>query len=145
VGKRATDLLEAGSFQPEISSFRLHLAAEGKAEKTVRTYTEAVQWFAAAHLRQETDLTGWEEVGKQDIQRWVVWLLDSVLPSWMFYARNELIGRTTGRDRVGRIAHALDRESRSVTMAGRDGCARSAVRRAWVRGRPVGYGGALTD
>jgi hypothetical protein len=42
--------LDAGIFQPEISSFRLHLAAEGKAAKTVRTYTEAVQWFAAAHL-----------------------------------------------------------------------------------------------
>jgi integrase len=40
--------LDAGIFQPEISSFRLHLAAEGKAAKTVRTYTEAVQWFAAA-------------------------------------------------------------------------------------------------
>jgi site-specific recombinase XerD len=68
--------LDAGSFQPEISSFRLHLAAEGKAAKTVRTYTEAVQWFAGAHLRRETGLTGWEEVGRQDIQRWVVWLLD---------------------------------------------------------------------
>jgi hypothetical protein len=42
--------LDAGPFQPEIGSFRLHLAAEGKASKTVRTYTEAVQWFAAAHL-----------------------------------------------------------------------------------------------
>ena len=67
--------LDAGCFQPEISSFRLHLAAEGKAEKTVRTYTEAVQWFAGEHLRRETVLTGWEEVGKQDIQRWVVRLL----------------------------------------------------------------------
>ena len=53
--------LDAGCFQPEISSFRLHLAAEGKADKTVRTYTEAVQWFAGAHLRRETGLTGWEE------------------------------------------------------------------------------------
>jgi hypothetical protein len=40
--------LDAGPFAPEIGSFRLHLAAEGKAAKTVRTYTEAVQWFAAA-------------------------------------------------------------------------------------------------
>jgi hypothetical protein len=32
------------------SSFRLHLAAEGKAGKTVRTYTEAVRRFAAACL-----------------------------------------------------------------------------------------------
>ena len=61
--------LDAGCLQPEISSFRLHLAAEGKACKTVRTYTEAVQWFAAAHLRRETGLTSWAEVGKQDIQR----------------------------------------------------------------------------
>jgi hypothetical protein len=44
--------LDAGMFHPEISSFRLHLAAEGKAVKTVLTYTEAVQWFAAAHLRR---------------------------------------------------------------------------------------------
>ena len=43
--------LDAGCFQPEISSFRLHLAAEGKAAKTVRTYTEAVQWFAARLLQ----------------------------------------------------------------------------------------------
>src|ERR1700728_410296 len=42
--------LDAGPFAPEIGSFRLHLAAEGKAPKTVRTYTEAVAWFAAAHL-----------------------------------------------------------------------------------------------
>jgi hypothetical protein len=41
--------LDAGPFAPEIGSFRLHLAAEGKAAKTVRTYTEAVAWFAAAH------------------------------------------------------------------------------------------------
>jgi integrase len=32
--------------------FRLHLAAERKAGKTVRTYTEAMQWFAA-HLWRE--------------------------------------------------------------------------------------------
>ncbi|HEY6309720.1 MAG TPA: hypothetical protein VIY52_02785 [Streptosporangiaceae bacterium] len=42
--------LDVGPFAPEIGSFRLHMAAEGKAPKTVRTYTEAVQWFAAAHL-----------------------------------------------------------------------------------------------
>ena len=49
--------LDAGCFQPEISSFRVHLAAEGKAAKTVRTYAEAVQWFAAAYLLQETGRT----------------------------------------------------------------------------------------
>ena len=59
--------LDAGVLQPEISSFRLCLAAEGKSAKTIRTYCEAVQWFAAAHLRRETGLTSWEQVGKQDI------------------------------------------------------------------------------
>jgi integrase/recombinase XerD len=62
--------------QPEISSFRLHLAAEGKAAKTVRTYTEAAQWFAAACLLRKAGRTRWEEVGKQDVQEWMVWLLE---------------------------------------------------------------------
>ena len=42
--------LDAGILQAEISSFALHLAAGDKSAKTIRTYTEAVQWFAAAHL-----------------------------------------------------------------------------------------------
>ena len=46
-GSRQAKQLDARGWQPEISSFRLHLAAEGKAARTVRTYTEAVQWFAA--------------------------------------------------------------------------------------------------
>ena len=49
--------LDAGPFAPEIGSFRLHLtAAGGKAAKTVRTYTEAVAWFAVAHLIPRTSL-----------------------------------------------------------------------------------------
>jgi integrase/recombinase XerD len=35
-----------------------------------------VQWFAAAHLLRETDHAGWEEVGRQDVQRWIVRLLE---------------------------------------------------------------------
>jgi site-specific recombinase XerD len=68
--------LDAGGLQPEISSFRLHLAAEGKASKTVRTYTEAVQWLAAAYLCREVGSVGWEEVRRQDLREWIVWLLD---------------------------------------------------------------------
>jgi site-specific recombinase XerD len=64
--------LDAGTFQAEISSFALRLAAEGKAAKTIRTYTEAVQWFAAARLRRAS----WEQVDSQDIQQWMAWLLD---------------------------------------------------------------------
>ena len=65
--------LDAGTFQAEISSFPLRLAAEGKAAKTIRTYTEAVQWFAAAYLPEQAS---WEQVDSQDIQRWMTWLLD---------------------------------------------------------------------
>jgi site-specific recombinase XerD len=78
--------LDAGCFQPEISSFRLHLAAEGKAARTVRTYTEAVQWFAAARLSRAVGRTGWEEVRKQDVQEWMVWLLGRYSPA---YASNQ--------------------------------------------------------
>ena len=67
--------LDAGPFAPEIGSFRLHLAAEGKADKTVRTYTEAVQWFAAAHLIPRTGCTRWDQVSGHDVQRWLVHLL----------------------------------------------------------------------
>ena len=62
--------LDAGIFQAEISSFALRLAAEGKAAKTIRTYTEAVQWFAAARLPGQAS---WEQVGSQ---QWMTWLLD---------------------------------------------------------------------
>ncbi|HEY1617768.1 MAG TPA: hypothetical protein VGG25_09130 [Streptosporangiaceae bacterium] len=62
-------------FQPEIGSFRLHLAAQGKAVKTVRTYTEAVQWFAAAHLIPRTGCSRWDQVQGHDGRRWMVWLL----------------------------------------------------------------------
>jgi site-specific recombinase XerD len=65
--------LDAGIFQAEISSFALRLAAEGKAAKTIRTYTEAVQWFAAARLPGRAS---WEQVDRQDIQQWMTWLLD---------------------------------------------------------------------
>ena len=64
--------LDAGILQAEISSFALRLAAEGKAAKTIRIYTEAVQWFAAARLPGRAS---WEQVGRQDIQQWMAWLL----------------------------------------------------------------------
>ena len=75
--------LKAGSFQPAINSFTLHLNAEGKSPKTVRTYVEATQWFAAAHLRAKTD---WDEVTADDVRNWMVWLLHarySRLARWL--------------------------------------------------------------
>jgi len=61
--------------QAEINSFALRLAAEGKAAKTIRTYTEAVQWFAAAHLIPRTSHARWDQVSGHDVQRWLVHLL----------------------------------------------------------------------
>jgi hypothetical protein len=74
-GSRRRKPLTAGVFQAEISSFRLALAAEGKAAKTVRNYTEAVQWFAAAYLLPQTFCARWEQVSGQDVRWWMVWLL----------------------------------------------------------------------
>ena len=68
--------LDAGILQAEITSFALRLAAEGKAAKTIRTYTEAVRWFAATCLPGQASETSWAQVSSQDIQRWMAWLLD---------------------------------------------------------------------
>ena len=67
--------LDAGIFQAEISSFALRLAAEGKAAKTIQTYTEAVRWFAATCLPGHASRASWEQVSSRDIQRWMAWLL----------------------------------------------------------------------
>jgi hypothetical protein len=67
--------LNAGPFAPEIGSFRLHVAAEGKAPNTVRTYTVAVAWFARRSPDPCTRCTRWEQVSGHDMQRWLVYLL----------------------------------------------------------------------
>jgi integrase/recombinase XerD len=67
--------LDAGIFQAEIYSFALRLAAEGKAAKTIRTYTEAVQWFAATGASGRPGRGSWEQVTSRDVQRWMAWLL----------------------------------------------------------------------
>jgi site-specific recombinase XerD len=68
--------MDAGPLAADIASFRLHLAAENKAERTIRIYCEAVRWFAGAHLLCEMDKTRWEQVDAADVRRWTVWLLD---------------------------------------------------------------------
>jgi site-specific recombinase XerD len=67
---------DAGPFEAEIRSFRLHLAAEGKSARTIAGYTGAARWFAAAWLVKETSHTGWDQAGTHDIQQWIVHLLD---------------------------------------------------------------------
>ena len=76
-------------FQPEITSFGLYLAAEGKSPRTIRTYTEAAAWFAAAWLTGRSAYTGWEQAGKQDVQQWMVHLLARYSPA---YASNQYRG-----------------------------------------------------
>ena len=84
--RRRPRQLDAGPFAADVASFRLHLAAENKAAGTIRIYTEAPLWFAAAHLLRETDKTRWEQVAAQDVQRWVAWLLGSFSEA---YARQQ--------------------------------------------------------
>ena len=67
---------DAGPLAADIASFRLHLAAEGKAARTVQGYTGAVRWFAAGYLLRQAGKTSWEQVDAQDIQRWTAQLLD---------------------------------------------------------------------
>jgi site-specific recombinase XerD len=67
--------LDAGPLEPLIGSFALHLAAEGKAARTVQGYTSAVRWFGAGYLAGQPGKTSWEQVDAQDIQRWISQLL----------------------------------------------------------------------
>ncbi len=53
--------LDAGPLEPLIGSFRLHLADEGKAARTVQGYTGAVRWFAAAWLLGPAGKTSWDQ------------------------------------------------------------------------------------
>ena len=84
--RRRPGRLEAGPFGADVASFRLHLAAENKAAGTIRIYTEAPLWFAAACLLRETGKTVWGQVGTEDVQRWVTWLLGSYSEA---YARQQ--------------------------------------------------------
>src|SRR5271165_2390173 len=72
---RRSGQLDAGPFGADVASFRLHLAAENKAVGTVRIYTDAVRWFAAAHLLKETGKSRWEQVEAADVRQWLVYLL----------------------------------------------------------------------
>lgn len=77
--------MDAGVLGAEIASFRLHLAAEGKAPKTIRLYTEAVAWFAASRLLGQGK-AGWEQAARGDVQEWMAWLLGCYSDS---YASNQ--------------------------------------------------------
>lgn len=78
--------MAAGPYRPVISSFKLHLNAEGKSPKTVRVYIEAVQWFAAAHLLTRGGKGDWSAVTADDVREWMVFLLETYSDS---YANNQ--------------------------------------------------------
>jgi hypothetical protein len=50
VGRGRQRNLDAGVLQPMVSRFELHLRAEKKSPKTIRTYKEAEQWLPAGSL-----------------------------------------------------------------------------------------------
>ncbi|HXZ75320.1 MAG TPA: site-specific integrase, partial [Streptosporangiaceae bacterium] len=79
--------LDAGPLEAEVQSFALHMGAEGKAPRTIRNYTEAVRWFAAAYILPETGKRRWEVVDEADLRRWTVRLLGEYSTA---YAGNQL-------------------------------------------------------
>jgi hypothetical protein len=95
--------LDAGPFTADVASFGLHLAAENKAPGTVRAYTEAVAWFAAAYLLPETGKCRWEQVSGQDVRRWTVSLLARYSDSYasnQFRALQQFFKRLAAEDEV---------------------------------------------
>jgi site-specific recombinase XerC len=74
IGRGCECNLDASLFQPMIGSFDLHLRAEKKSPKTIRTYLEGAQWFAAASL-VPAGLLDWSNVKAWHVQEWTVTLL----------------------------------------------------------------------
>jgi len=74
IGRGRECNLDAGPFQPMIGSFELHLRAEKKSPKTIRTYREAAQWFAAEHVIP-AGLSDWSDMRARHVQEWTVTLL----------------------------------------------------------------------
>ena len=141
--------LDAGDFQPEVSSFRLHLAAEGKAAKTVRTNTEAVRWFAAAHLLPSAGRASWEQVTRQDVQEWIAGLLSIYSAA---YASNQFRALDLWRREV--TVRGKGRKTRTVAcMLGQPLCHRDGYSRRHVKGtgappttdRPCGWDSGRTS
>ena len=85
IGRGCARDLEAVQFQPMIDSWDLHLRAEKKSAKTIRTYLEAAQWFAAGYLIP-AGLTDCDQVKARHVQEWIVTLLGHYSDS---YANNQ--------------------------------------------------------
>jgi integrase/recombinase XerD len=85
IGRGYERNLDAGQFQPMIDSWDLHLRAEKKSAKTIPTYLEAAQWFAAEHLIPG-GFTDWDGVRAKQVQEWTITLLGRYSDS---YANNQ--------------------------------------------------------
>jgi integrase/recombinase XerD len=85
VGRGFERNLDAGPLQPMLGSFELHLRAEKKSPKTIRTYIEAAQWLAAEYLIPN-EIKFWSDVTTRHVQEWTVTLLDRYSDS---YASNQ--------------------------------------------------------
>jgi integrase/recombinase XerD len=85
IGRGYERNLDARQFQPMIGSWDLHLRAEKKSAKTIRTYLEAAQWFAAEYLIP-AGFTDWDGVRAKQVQEWTVTLLGRYSDS---YANNQ--------------------------------------------------------
>jgi integrase/recombinase XerD len=93
----------ARSARARRGSFVLHLAAEGKAARTVQGYTSAVRWFAVGYLAGEPGKTSWEQVDAHDIQRWMSQLLrqySGAYASIQFRALRQFFKWRAGEDEV---------------------------------------------
>jgi len=77
--------LDSGPLQPLIDSFDLHLRAERKSARTIRTYTQAASWLAGAHLIP-AGVTDWDDVSTRDLRKWIAHLNETYSDS---YASNQ--------------------------------------------------------
>ncbi|GAA4242613.1 tyrosine recombinase XerC [Actinomadura meridiana] len=63
-------------YQPDIDSFRRHLRAENKSQRTTTIYVQATEKFAR-WLIAHTDCADWEDVEGRDVQDFTIDILDS--------------------------------------------------------------------
>src|SRR5258708_35539230 len=73
IGRGYERNLNADVLQPMVSSFELHLRAEKKSPKTIRTYVEAAQWMAAEYLIPG-GITDWAGGRARHVNGRAIWL-----------------------------------------------------------------------
>ncbi|HLU97995.1 MAG TPA: tyrosine-type recombinase/integrase [Thermobifida alba] len=67
---------EIDPYQPDIDSFRRHLRAENKSQRTTTIYVQATEKFAR-WLVAHTDCADWEDVEGRDVQDFTIEILDT--------------------------------------------------------------------